>query len=161
MGNVSDLPLRLYKANLELQMRIGRLIQQSGSDWIDLGTQALGEGVAEGEAEASELLRSHDWQGLAAMPVEAFWRQAQQRIGDSQALVQVAVNAQNAFASGLIEAVQDWQRETADALAGAGKTTDLDEAWHAAFEPWRQFLSSFAPPGKPPAAGRGPRKRGG
>lgn len=156
MGNPADLPLKLWKANLDLQMRIGQLIQDSGREWMEVGTRAVGEGVEEGDAELREFLRSGDWQSLAALPVDAFWRQAQQRFGDGQAVTQIAVTAQNAFSAGLIEALQDWQKQTARILAEAGKTPDAAADWQAMFAPWLAFQSAFIPPG-----GKGTKPRGG
>lgn len=156
MGNPTDLPMQLWKANLDLQQRIGRLIQDSGRDWMELGTRAVGETVEEGDAEVREFLRSGDWHALASLPVDAFWRQAQQRFGDGQVLAQVAVNAQNAFANGLIEALQDWQKETSGLLADAGKASEPDKALRTMFEPWLAYQSAFIPPG-----GKGTKPRGG
>ena len=70
MGNASDLPMQLWKANLDLQLRLGRLLQDSGREWMELGTRAAGEGAAELDAEFRKLLRGGDWQGLAALPVD-------------------------------------------------------------------------------------------
>lgn len=156
MGNPTDLPMKLWKANLDLQLRIGRLIQDSGREWMELGTRAVGETVEEGDAEVREFLRSGDWHALASLPVDAFWRQAQQRYGDGQALAQVAVNAQNAFASGLIEALQDWQKDTSALLADAGKVADAGADWQGMLAPWLAFQSAFIPPG-----GKGTKPRGG
>ncbi|MCR6664115.1 MAG: phasin family protein [Luteimonas sp.] len=156
MGTPADLPMQLWKANLDLQLRIGRLLQDSGREWMELGTRAVGETVEEGDAEVRGFLRSGDWQSLAALPVDAFWRQAQQRMGDSQAVTQIAVTAQNAFARGLIEALQDWQKDTARILADAGKGAEATADWQAMFAPWLAFQSAFIPPG-----GKGTKPRGG
>ena len=37
MSDISKLPLNLYKANLGLQVKLGRLFQESGRQWIDYG----------------------------------------------------------------------------------------------------------------------------
>lgn len=135
MGNASDLPLALWKANLDLQLRLGRLVQDSGREWMELGTRAAGEGAAEFDAEFRRLLRGGDWQALAALPVEAFWRQAEQRVGDGQALNQLALRVQDGFVRGLVEALQDWQAQLAAAWSDAGAGVDgvpgLAEAWQS------------------------------
>ena len=107
MSNANTLPLDLYKANLELQVRIGKLFQEGGKQWLDYGYRLASDGIAESDAEIAQLLQSEDWQKLATLPAEAFWRQLQQRFGDSQAAAQIAITAQTGFAHGLQEAVQD------------------------------------------------------
>lgn len=163
MSDINELPLNLYKANLELQVKIGKLIQEGGQQWLDFVYRLYGDGIAESNAEVEELLRTQDWQKLATLPAEAFWRQLQQRFGDSQAMAQIAVSAQTAFASGLQEAVRTWQKETAQALGGSALTAPLNEsAWAELFKPWQQLLAAVAPgagepaakaPGTKPAAG--------
>jgi len=146
MRDATELPLRLIRANLELQLRIAALIQDSGRQWSELAGRATGDGRAEHEAELRDLLRTNDWQALAALPANAFWRQMQQRIGDGQDLARVAVGTQNAFAGGLVEALQVWQRETADALAASGAAATSDDAWRAWLEPWERWMSASVPP---------------
>ena len=167
MGNASDLPMALWKANLDLQLRIGRLAQDSGREWMELGTRAAGEGAAEFDAEFRKLLRGGDWQALAALPVEAFWRQAEQRIGDGQALNQLAIRVQDGFVRGLVEALQDWQARLADAWSGAGldggAAPGLEEAWNSLLSQWESGLgaSPFAPAAaaRPAATGPAPAKK--
>ena len=103
MSDISKLPLNLYKANLGLQVKLGRLFQESGRQWIDYGYRLVNDGIVESNAEAEALLTAEDWQKLATLPAESFWRQLQQRFGDSQAVAQIAVTAQTDFARGLLE----------------------------------------------------------
>lgn len=141
MGNTNELPLNLYKANLELQIRIGKLLQESGKQWIDLAYRLSNDGISESNAEVDELLQAEDWQKLAALPAESFWRQLQQRFGDSQAMAQIAVTAQTGFVRGLQEAVQTWQKETAGVLGSFPTTAPLNApAWADLFKPWEQFM---------------------
>ncbi|WP_052773054.1 phasin family protein [Luteimonas sp. FCS-9] len=146
MRDATGLPLQLLKANLELQLQIARLIQESGQQWADLANRAVGDGLAERDAEIRELLRAQDWQALATLPADAFWRQLQQRAGDSQELARIATSAQSTFASGLTRALQAWQQATADALGTGAAPPQLDDAWRAALAPWETLLSAFAPP---------------
>ncbi len=146
MGNASNLPLRLYRANIELQLRVARLVQEHGQQWLELGTSALSDGISESDAEVRRLLDNQDWQSLAALPAETFWRQLQRHVGGGQAAAQVAVNAHNAFADGLVGTLKDWQEETAAAVAGATLPGELDAAWKQVAAPWEQFLAAFAPP---------------
>lgn len=145
MAPASDLPMALWQANLDLQLRIARLLQDNGREWLDMGIRAVGEGAFEFNAETRALWRSGDWQALAALPVETLWRQLEQRVGDGQALAQVALNAQDAFAGGLASALQDWQAQVTRALvdAGAGETSPFGH-WQAAFAPWREALAQAA-----------------
>ncbi|MCD9007107.1 phasin family protein [Luteimonas sp. XNQY3] len=157
MRDATELPLRLIQANLELQLRIAALIQENGRQWSELAGRAVGDGRVEQDAELRDLLRTQDWQALAALPANAFWRQMQQRIGDGQELARVAVGAQNAFTDGLVDALRAWQDKTAEVLASSSNAT-TDEAWRALAEPWERLLSAFAPPagsGKPRGGSRG------
>ncbi|HRN61476.1 MAG TPA: hypothetical protein PK743_02890 [Luteimonas sp.] len=149
MSNASNLPLALWQANLDLQQRLGRLVQDSGREWMDLGTRAAGEGAAEIDAEFRKLLRGGDWQALAALPVDAYWRQTEQRIGDAQALGQLALHVQEGFASGLLEAMQDWQAQLAaawsDAGLDAGNALPPADAWNTLVAQWESGLATMMP----------------
>ncbi|MEL1263798.1 phasin family protein [Pseudoxanthomonas putridarboris] len=145
MSGKTELPLSLFKANIELQTRINRLAQQGGQQWLDLSNRLLGDGIAESNAEIEELLKTEDWQTLATLPAESFWRQLQQRFGDSQAAVQIAVSAQTAFANGLQEALRAWQKETAEALGSGGiPGAPFADAWEKMFAPWEQLFQAAA-----------------
>ncbi|WP_158636513.1 phasin family protein [Luteimonas marina] len=164
MGNASDLALALWKANLDLQLRIGQLVQDSGRDWLELGTRAAGGGAAELDAGLRKLMRGGDWQALAALPVEAFWRQAEQRVGDGQALNQIALQAQDSFASGVLEALQDWQQALAEAWNGVDLDLGLDaapglaEAWRSLLSNWDAGIAALAPVAPAAPVVRAPRK---
>lgn len=156
MPAAPDLPMALWKANLDLQLRIGRLLQDSTRDWMDLGTRAAGEGATEIEAEARRLLHGGNWQALAALPVEAFWRQAEQRVGDGQALNQLVLRAQEDFVRGLAEALGDWQSQLAAAWSGGALATGLPDpgaAWNDLLRGWQAALADLVPG----AAGARPR----
>lgn len=149
MKKMSELPLNLYKSNLELQLKIGKLIQESGREWFDFGHRLIDDGIAESKAEVDELLKTGDWEKLTALPAESFWRQVQQRFGDSQAAAQIAIGAQAAFASGLQEALEAWQKETTQALGENPFAGSLgDGAWADLLKPWEQLLP-VASRGKP------------
>jgi len=146
MGNKTELPLRLHKANLALQLRIATLVQEGGRQWLDFGRQLLGDGIAEGGAEARALRAAHDWQALATLPGEAFWRQLQQRLGEGQAAARVAISAQTAFADGLQAAVRAWQKDSAQALADALGTPVAPDApaWGDPWKSWQPLLAGMA-----------------
>ncbi|MFT4256237.1 MAG: phasin family protein [Pseudoxanthomonas sp.] len=151
MSNANQLPLSLYKANLELQTRLGKLLQESSRQWIDYGYRLANGGIAESNAEIEELLRTQDWQKLATLPAESFWRQLQQRFGDSQALAQIAAAAQAEFAHGVQEAVQAWQKETAAAF---GESPSAGFDWTGSFPPWELLLPEAFVAVSVPAAGK-------
>ena len=145
MSDKTARPLQLLKANLEFQLQVGRLLQQSGQHWAELASRSIGEEVSERDAEIRELLRSGDWQALSALPANAFWRQAQQRLGDGQELARSLMSAQNTFAVGLGAAVQAWQRASSEALATAG-TTSPEASWREMVAPWERLMAACVPP---------------
>src|SRR5690606_6899660 len=67
MDKTSNLPLALWQANLDLQMRLGQLLQDGGRQWLEQGTRTAGEGAAEFDAQARKLLQAGDWPALAAL----------------------------------------------------------------------------------------------
>lgn len=72
--SIEALPLNLYKANTELQLRLTRLLQESGHRWLEATQQASSENISETTAEIEGLLRSANWQSLTTLPAESFWR---------------------------------------------------------------------------------------
>lgn len=153
MKGPNGLPQALYRANLQLQARIAELLQDGSRQWLDFGQRLVEEGLLERDAELRSLGR-HDWQALAALPADAFWRQVQQRFGDQQAAAQVSVAVQAAFARGLQEAMREWRRDTAAALDGAGLGFPVDNPmWSALFQGW-DALPGLVPgfPGHAPTA---------
>lgn len=145
MSDTTALPLQLLKANLEFQLQVQRLLQQSGQHWAELAGRAIGEELGERDTEIRELLRSGDWQALSALPADAFWRQVQQRLGDGRELARTAMSAQHTFAVGLVAAVQAWQRASSDALATAGVTSP-EASWREMVAPWERMMAAFVPP---------------
>ena len=136
MNDPTDLPLALYQANFDLQVRIGELLQDSGRHWLEFGQRLVNDGLVENGAELQQLMAAGDWQKLAALPADAFWRQLQQRFGDQQAAAQIAVAAQSSFARDLQEALARWQHETIAAMDEAGfglAVPAVDTQWTAIF----------------------------
>ncbi|MQU09546.1 phasin family protein [Pseudomonas helleri] len=151
MSTENTIPLNLFKANLELQLRINRLLQENSQRWLDIASRAGTESVAESNAELENLLKANNWQALATLPGESFWRQLQQRIGDAQASAQVAISAQTAFTTGLQQAIQGWQKANIEAVGGGVDATlpfnDLFKQWGAV------WASATASDGKPAKGG--------
>lgn len=154
----NDLSLHLYKANLELYLRLGRLLQENSRRWLELGTRVLGDSISESGAEVEQLLKTQDWQALASLPGDIFWRQLQRRMGDNQTMAQLALSAQTAFASGLQDALKSWQETSAKTL---GQTFDADALRHAfgdafkSWTPWWPAADATAESSQGKDAGRG------
>lgn len=147
MNSSTALPLALHQANMDLQARLAELAQAGGQHWLEFGQRLVSDGIVESAAGFQDILRTQDWQRLASLPADAFWRQLQHRFGDQQAATQLAVAAQASFARGLQEALQEWQHDTVAALDQAGLSVPaLDPSWQALFEGWQPVLpaASFA-----------------
>ena len=52
------IPLNLFKANLELQLRLQRLMQENGQQWLENATRAGSENIAESGTEIESLLKA-------------------------------------------------------------------------------------------------------
>lgn len=137
MSIQGDLPLSLYKANSELQLRINKLVMENWKKWLELSSRAMDDGIAESQARVEQLLRAQDWTALASMPAETFGRMLQQRLGDADVTNQIAASVQAHFAQGLQEAIQTWQKDTARAL---GSMSDLGSAANA---PWTDIMAQW------------------
>lgn len=87
----SELPIQLYKANAELQLQITRLLQESGHHWLEAMQQLSAGSMLETTSRIQNLQQAADWQALATLPTEVFWRLSQGRMGDAQAVGQAAV----------------------------------------------------------------------
>lgn len=135
----TEVPLNLYKANLELQLRLSRLVQETQKHWLELSAQGVAKGISESNAELEQLLKSQDWQTLAALPADAFWRQLQLRFSDNQALVQTAVSSQTSFAAGLQDTLQTWQKETLQALSGITDISTLNGTLNDIVAQWSKY----------------------
>lgn len=134
------IPLSSYKANVELQLRLSRLLQESGHRWLDSVQQSSSESIAETTAQIEGLLRSENWQALATLPAETFWRLFQSRMSDAQTLNQIAVQNQAAFTTGLQQALESWQSAATQTLSTSGSTLPLQDIF-------KQWGALFTPPG--------------
>ncbi|MQT47886.1 hypothetical protein GHO40_14315 [Pseudomonas helleri] len=131
----NTLPLTLFKANLELQLQINRLLQENGHQWLEAATRASSKAIAESGANIEDLLKAGNWQALATLPSEGFWRKFQQQVGDAQTSAQTAISAQTAFTTGLQQAIQVWQKTTLETVgsgtAASSPFDDLFKQWGA------------------------------
>jgi len=136
MNAQSDFPFGLLRAGIELHLRVTKLLHENGQRWVELGSRVSKEGIEEYQSELENLLHTDNWQRLATLPSEAFWRQFQQRFADNQTAVQTAIEAQAAFTHGLQQALQTWQQETAGNAGSASAAlpfTDFFKSWGAAW----------------------------
>jgi hypothetical protein len=140
--SIKTLPLHLYKANTELQLRVTELLQQSGHCWLE----AVEQSSADTTAEIEELLRSANWQSLVTLPSESFWRLLQQHVGDTRAISQVAIKNQSDFTTGLRQALEHWQKTVAEVIS----MTEADEPLQDLFKQWGTIwtTAATAPQGK-------------
>jgi hypothetical protein len=93
-------------------------MQENGQQWLENATRAGSENIAESGTEIESLLKAQNWQELATLPAQAFWRQFQHHVGGAQAL-QVAIKNQTTFTQGLQKAIQDWQKSVTQAVGQA------------------------------------------
>ena len=113
-------PLALYKANLELVLRLGALLQENRLRWTRFGVASADEAIERTLNETGRLLTSNDWQSLANLPGETFWKAVQGEPGPMQGAIETAVNNQTAFAQGLQEAFGSWQQQCSELIRDAG-----------------------------------------
>ncbi len=118
--SIQATPLNLFKANAELQLRIAQLMRESGHRWLAAAQQTSAAGISETTAELQSLLRAEDWQSLASLPAEAFMRRLEDRMSDAKSASDIAIKNQQAFASGLQQALEAWQKSVAEALRADG-----------------------------------------
>lgn len=144
--SAQTIPLHLLKAQLELQLHLGRLLQESGQQWLDHAARTGPERIAETGSEIEGVQQTSNWQELATLPAQAFWRHAQLRMGHAQALVQTAVASQISLAQGVQQAVQDWQQQVAGALGSAQGAADPTVPWSDLLARWTSAVQSVAQP---------------
>lgn len=148
MSTHTAFPLELYKANLDLQLRIAGLFQESARKWFELGKCAIDDGIVEAAAETEQLFKTRDWRTLTTLSGEAFLHQLLLGIGDTKGAAGVAMEAQTAFVAGLQDAIQTWRRDAARIVAGID--IPLSPAWTDLLKQWSQYAPSI--PATPPAA---------
>ncbi len=146
--SAQTIPLHLLKAQLELQLHLGRLLQESGQQWLEHAARSGPERIAETGSEIEGVQQTSNWQELATLPAQAFWRQTHLRMGHAQALAQTAVASQMALAQGVQQAVQDWQRQVAGALGGTQGAADTTVPWSDLLARWTAAAQSMVLPGQ-------------
>lgn len=130
-------PMALYKANLELVLRIGALLQENRQRWMQSGAANTSDAIQRTLAQTERLLTTNDWTSLSAMPGQDFWKSLQGGAGPLQGSVESAVRSQTEFAEGLKQAFAEWQQQSMAALGGnlahpAPGIADLMRAFNSA-----------------------------
>lgn len=144
MTTVTELPLNLYKTNLELQLRIAGLIQESMQKWMDLGKYIMDDGIAESTDEVEQLLKSRDLRTLSTLPGEAFLHQLLLGFGDAEAAAKTALEAQTSFVTGLQNAMRTWQKDTAQIVSQAGIDASSGIVWNDLLKAWNPAPQSIS-----------------
>ena len=142
----SELPIQLYKANAELQLQITRLLQESGHHWLEAMQQLSAGSMLETTSRIQNLQQAADWQALATLPTEVFWRLSQGRMGDAQAVGQVAAKSQAVFADGLRQSLSAWQESVSEAFGASGDAATFTQLCQRWAQPWT--APSAVPQGK-------------
>jgi hypothetical protein len=114
----SKTPMALYKANLELVLRIGALLQENRRRWSKASAAGTSEAIERTLAETQRMLTTNDWTSLSAMPGEEFWKSLSSGSAPLQGTVESAIRSQTEFAQGLKDAFAEWQQQSAEALGG-------------------------------------------
>ena len=138
----NELPIHLYKANAELQLQITRLLQESSHHWLEVMQQLSAGGVLETTSRIQGLQQAADWQALATLPSEVFWRLCQGRMGDAQAVGQVAAKSQTAFANGLRQALTTWQESVSEAFGASGDAASFAQLCQPWTQPWSALVAT-------------------
>ena len=113
----TQLPLRLYQANAELQLRIAQLLQDGARTWL-CAAQRLGAAIApELKSQIDSLLRTTDWQEAGDLPQHLLWHLLDNRLADAHDLQEVAFRSQLTLAIGLQQAWVEWQKNVLGAVA--------------------------------------------
>jgi len=154
----SKAPMALYKANLELVLRIGTLLQESRQRWMQSGAAGTNEAIQRTLAETERMLTTNDWTSLSAMPGQDFWTSLSLGANPLQGSVESAVRSQAEFADGLRQAFAEWQQQSAAALGGNAAPTapwavaDFMQAAHSASPSRKNETAEAVKPAKKKAA---------
>lgn len=152
MTQSTGFPIEVLNANLALQARLMKLVQENGQRWLGFGRDLAAKATVAANKEVADALRTGDWQKLASMPVEAFWAPLQRQFNTSRELAESAAAAQTAFVQGLQDALRTWQKDVTRALGADSSARPLGgPAWIDLLSPWQQWLSDT---GKQPGASR-------
>jgi len=141
-------PLALYKANLDLALRVGRLLSEHRRQWARQGLARVDEAVNRTLRESERALAAGDWEQLSKLPGDGFWASIQADADALQASTDAAIAQQSSFANGLQEAVDAWQAACGEAIREAGVALPTTTG----FEDFLKVFTTATRPEVPPAA---------
>lgn len=110
----AQLPLKLYRANTELQLRAAQLLQDGAREWL-AAVQNLGAAAG---ADLESQLDGEGPDGVCGLAPRLLWHLLDGRLGAAHCLGEVAFRSQLMFAMGMQQAVLDWQKSVLRALDG-------------------------------------------
>lgn len=113
-------PLALYKANLELALRVGQLLNENRRQWTRQSLAGVDQAVNRTLEESERALAGFDWSRLSSLPAEGFWNTLKPDTGTLKTSIDEVIAQQSSFASGLHDAVEAWQRQCGEAVRDAG-----------------------------------------
>ncbi|RDS84159.1 hypothetical protein [Dyella psychrodurans] len=129
----TGVPLDVYKANLQFALRTSKLLKECGQCWIYTFGYMVGENIEETQEEIDKIARNDDPQSLTANPGEALMRLAQAHVSNAQSMAQVAITSHTLFVTGLRDAFQIWQHDTAKAMGHSEAMSSFHAAMNALF----------------------------
>ena len=149
----TQLPLSLFRAQMTLCMRTGQLMHENRQRWLELADLCTQREVSEAHTEVVESNSAPDWQTLASLPADAFWRGLQRSLQVSQETLLTAVNSQAALGVGMQRALADWQRVAAQAVSHASNAMPLHTTLAEVFNGLASLESPTPAPERPSKAG--------
>ncbi|MGC8213166.1 hypothetical protein [Ralstonia pseudosolanacearum] len=129
MDDQSDLPLALYKARLALAQRLFELALSARQRWLALGVELLAEDIASIQAASAALRSAQNWQAVAAIWPNAWWRINQHGVTALEGILRTALSNHTTMAIGTQQAVGQWQQAVVQALHLAGNAMPLYGFW--------------------------------
>ena len=117
-----NLPLELYKANMQLHLELTRLLQEGTHRWLEAALERGSQRLDQNKADMEGLMESANWQSVTMLPAETFWRLHQHQTSVLQGNNRLVIKNQAAFVTGLQQAISSWQKSVSQAM-GAGKDT--------------------------------------
>ena len=115
----------LYKANLDLWFKFCQISQQGRHQMLELDERIISDSI-EGTRAARELLSdTRNWQELAALPGDIWWRGLYSRFDEIQLATELFLKRHTKVTSECQQALADWQKASAGALKEAGNAMPL------------------------------------
>lgn len=143
MSADKNLTMALFQANLDLAQQTGKLLQENAQRWFEFNAKVF----ADGNAQAESLLKSNAWQTPGQQP-EALAGAMQQRVEGSQAVVQAIIENQTAFLTGLSEALQNWQKQSAAAMGECANHEAYNDMLNSFFKQMNAWPTALTTPQK-------------